>query len=446
MPNTASEPAGEPRASFTAWWMLAVLLLFYIVSFLDRSIVAMLVQPIKADLGLTDFQVSLILGPAFAVFYAVAGFPLGWAADRFPRRWVIFGGVVFWALATTATGLARSFSALFAARVAVGIGEASLTPAAYTLLADRFPRDRLTTAIAIYQGGARIGPAAAYTLGGIAVAFATVWAAAPLPIIGKVEPWHLVMMMVGIPGVLLAFLVFSFAEPPRRGRAAADVSSPTLLFGFLKKNAYLMTLILVGFSLIGICGNALAAWVPTFMERRFGWEAIQYGPVLGVISLISAGALVVKGGAIDWLFGRGMKDAHLRFYTWLLAATVPIAWFAFYIPNPVVFLSVLGVFEVVALAFMLYVSATLTLIAPNQLRGQLSGLFLSIVVVAGNGAGPMIVGAITTFVLKDDNAVGTSLAITVGGSATIALVLIRLALKAVKRAVLEVERLDQAPS
>ncbi|MDB5453277.1 MAG: permease of the major facilitator superfamily [Caulobacteraceae bacterium] len=429
----------------SAWWMLAVLMTLYVLSMLDRYIITMLVAPIKADLKLSDFEMSLILGPAFAVFFSLGGLPLGWAADRYPRRWIVFGGVILWGFATMISGFARSFMALFLARMGVGIGEAALNPSVYSLLADKFPRSRLTTAIAIYQSGAKIGAAAAFGLGGAAIALAT--AIGPnLPFLHGAQPWHLVMIMVGAPGLVLAFLVFTVSEPPRRGKATAvkPVSNRELLFGFLSDNKLLMVLMMVGFALIALVSNAIIAWVPTYIERRFAWTPPQYGPALSLVSLAGAAALVAKGGIMDWLYSRGMKDAHIRFYTWLLAASAPIAWIMFFVPNPWVFLVLNGLLNVVAVAYMVYVSATLSLIAPNELRGQLAAIFLAALVTIGLGLGPMIVGAITTFVLRDDNAIGTSLAITVGGAITLSFILLRFALKPVNAALRRMEALEKA--
>lgn len=443
--NTQPLPE-EQKASFGAWWMLAILLVFYIIALIDRSIVAMLVTPIKADLALTDFEISIILGPAFALVYAVAGLPFGWAADRYPRRRIIFAGMILWSIATAAGGLVRSFGGLLAARMAVGVGESALSPCAYTLIADKFPRGRLGMANAIYQTGAKLGPGLAYTIGGVVIAAATALSATPLPIANSLPPWQLVLIMVGAPGALLALLAFSFKEPARHGEVAGRSGDRGLLAAFVASNFQLMFLMLAGFAMMGICINSLTAWVPTFMDRKFGWAPIQYGPALGLISLISASFLVIKGGILDWLFGRGLKDAHIRFYTWLLVAGVPIGCLMFFAPDPWLFLVGLGVFDSLVLAFMFYFVSTVSLIAPNRIRGQLTAIFLAVVLSLGSGVGPMIVGGITTYILKDDQAVGTSLSITIGGSATLALILLRLALKWVKPAILRAEKMFQDPA
>jgi MFS family permease len=140
-------------AQIEPWWMVLVLLFIYMISILDRLVINMLVVPIQADMGFSDVQMSLLLGPAFALCNGLFGLPLGWAADRYSRRWVVFGGLVFWSLSTMAAGLTRSFTSLFGARMGVGIGEAALMPAAYSLIADKFPVKRMTTAMSIFGMG-----------------------------------------------------------------------------------------------------------------------------------------------------------------------------------------------------------------------------------------------------------------------------------------------------
>lgn len=265
-----------------------------------------------------------------------------------------------------------------------------------------------------------------------------------LPFVAGAQPWHLVMLMVGAPGVAMAFLVFKFAEPPRRGTIDRAAPSSKLLLGFLKENARLITLMLVGFSLIALCSNSLLAWVPTYMERRFGWNPSATGPAMSMVNIAGGIALVAKGGVMDWLYSRGMKGAHIRFYSWLLAISMPIAWSMFLVPNPIGFLALYGLLNVVAIAYMVYVSATLSLIAPNELRGQLAAIFLAGLTTIGLGGGPLLVGFFTTYVLRDEAAIGTSLMLTVGACITVSFVILRLALKPVNVALRAMEAVEAA--
>lgn len=438
--GTEIEAASEARAArrekapLQAWWMLAVLLALYILSFIDRYILTMLVVPIQRDIGLSDFEMSLILGPAFAVFYSIFGIPLAWAADRYPRRWVIFLGVVTWSVAATCSGLARSFVSLFVARVFVGVGEASLTPAAYSMLADAVPRHRLTLAMSIYQTGVKIGSATAFAVGALAIAFAEGFADVSWPLVGALQPWQIVLIMTGAPGIALAFLVFTFSEPPRSQpkKAAADRDR---LLAFLRKEAKLILPMLVCTAMITISGYSLTFWVPTYIERAFQWGPVRFGPILAAISLVAAGAMVVKGLIVDWLYGRGIEDAHLRFYSWLLAGTTPVVFVMFHVDSAWLFLVLFGVVQVVAIQASVYMTATVQIVAPPDVRAQTTAIFLGVGTILGLGVGPTLVGAATDYVFADQRMVGYSLALVVSIAFPLALAAVRIALPHARRAV-----------
>lgn len=441
MATTVPEPLAEQvereRTAPRSWWMLSVLLALYILSFVDRYVMTMLVVPIQRDTGLSDVQMSLIMGTAFAVFYAIFGIPLGWAADRYPRRWVIYIGVTIWSLAAAGTGLARSFWTMFLARTFVGIGEASLTPAAYSLLADGFPRHRLTLAISIYQMGVKIGSAAAFAIGAAALAFAHTLIDHEWPLFGQLKEWEMVLIMTGAPGLILALLVFSFTEPPRRQAKRPVTHERGQLVAFLKKERSLLGLMLFGFTAMTIAGYSLSSWVPTYLVRVFRMDPVEFGPVLAVISLAAAGSMVLKGWFVDWLYLRGIQDAHLRFYSWLLGATAPVAFLLFFISDKWLFLVLYGVIQVVAIQFAVYMGATLQIIAPTHLRAQTTALFLGTFTILGLGAGPIVVGAITDYVFADQSMIGYSLAIVVSIAYPLAFLSIRLALPRAQRAIAE---------
>ncbi len=429
-----SAPAPSTPVPFASWWMVGVLFSLYVFSWLDRLILSMLVGPIKADLALSDFQVGQLLGPAFAISYAIFGLPLGWAVDRFARRWIVFVGVTLWAVATVASGLADSFEHLLLARVCVGIGEAALMPAAYSMLADQFPRDRLTIATSAFQMGGKVGSATAFGLGGVAIAFAATLHGINLPLLGVAEPWQIVFAMVGLPGFVMALLVFTFKEPRRKNAAGGTATPPTskegrtLLFDFIGANWRLVSLMMVSFSCLSIVGYTLTSWVPTYISRQFGWEPIQYGPALSAMNLIAAASLLVNGRIVDHLFSRGMRDAHLRFYSWLMAAVTPAVVFLFLAPSPWIFLGLYCVIQFVTVPFMVYVSSVVALLAPNAVRGQLLSVFLFAFTLLGLGAGPAMVGALTDFVFHAESQIGASMMIVVVGCFAIAFVTMRMAL------------------
>jgi MFS family permease len=390
--------------------MLALLWLLYSLAFVDRYILGMLVDPIKAHLGISDFQVSLILGPAFAICYALATFPAGWAADRFQRRKVAFVGVTLWSIASMGAGLANSFIALFVARVCVGIGEAGLSPTAYAMIADRFPRHQLTTASAIFQTGIKAGSAAALGLGGILLTVAT--GIGYLDIFSfRLEPWQMVMLWVGLPGLIVGPFLFLVSEPERKTRKTDD--GPALK-PFLLAHRRLLIPVMLGFSLASICSSATMAWVPTYIGRKFGWSALHYGAVLSGLSLMGALVLVLKSSIVDWLFARGIRDIHVRFYCWVLAVSIPVSVYMFFIDDIYVFFGMMAYLQVAMISYSVYATASLSLITPYELRGRVTALFLLVINLAGSGLGALLVGALTDYVFRDPQKLGMSLALTMG--------------------------------
>jgi MFS family permease len=415
----------------SAWWMVAVLFGLYVLSWVDRLIVSMLVTPIKAHLLLSDVQISMITSTSFAIFYAIFGLPLGWAADRFSRRWIIFGGVVIWGVATTACGFAQSYEALLIGRIFVGIGEAALLPAAYSLIADAFPSHLLTRATSTFQTAGKVGSATAFALGGVAIAFATAHSGIHIPFHGPAQPWQLVMMMVGVPGILLALLLFTFPDPGRRRTpgTAANGEQKGLIKAFVTQNWKLLALMLVGTSALAMCGYSMTNWVPAYIERHFGWKPVQYGFALSLMNIVSAVSLVVNGWIVDKLFARGMKDAHLRFYGWLILGFLPVIAYMFFATNPYVFLACYCVAQFITVPFMVYVSSVMGLIAPATIRSRMLASFLFVFTILGQGAGPAIVAALTQYVFRDERALGRSLAVVVTVSSILALISFRMALR-----------------
>lgn len=425
--------AAPSEATRTSWWMVTVLFIIYVFSWLDRLILSMLVTPIKADLLLSDVQISMVTSTSFAIFYAVFGLPIGWAADRFSRRWIIFFGILLWATATIACGFADSYASLLAARIMVGVGEAALLPAAYSLISDGFSRDKLTIATSTFQMAGKVGSATAFGLGGLAIAYATTLQGVDLPFHGPAKPWQIVMMMVGVPGFFLAPLLFTFRDPGRhRPSGALDDdkgASRHAVYAFIRENWKLVTLMLVGTSCLAICGYSMTNWIPAYIEREFGWKPIAYGPALSVLNIIAALSLVANGWIVDRLFARGMKDAHLRFYSWLILGLMPVVAYMFFADNVYLFLACYCIAQFITVPFMVYVSSIMALLAPSAIRARMLAFFLFVFTILGLGAGPAIVGSLTDYVFRDEAKLGYSLAVVVTTGAVIAFVTFRIALR-----------------
>ena len=244
------------------WYVVFICMLVYILSYVDRQILALLIDPIRADLALTDTQFSLILGFAFSLFYATMGIPIAILSDRRSRPLIISVGIFVWSLATAGCGFARSFLHLFLMRMGVGIGEASLSPAAYSMIADLFPKEKLGRALSVYAMGSFIGGGLALTIGGIVITAISGWADIQIPLFGTIQefrPWQLTFIVIGAPGVLVALIFFLTVKDPRRkninkneslsAREQKDnIIKPKDVLAYIKRNNRAVASHFVGFS------------------------------------------------------------------------------------------------------------------------------------------------------------------------------------------------------
>jgi MFS family permease len=414
--------SGGPRY---AWYLVGVLCVAYTLSFVDRMILALLVEPIKRDLGISDTQVGLLHGFAFAIFYTTLGVPIARLADRTDRRRLIAAGIAFWSAMTALCGLARGFWELFLARIGVGVGEASLSPAAFSMLADAFPADRLGRALGVYSSAIFAGAGIALLVGGGVAAAAASAAAVHLPLVGAVQPWQLTFIVVGAPGLLVALWVLSLREPPRRGVAIAARQEPlAAVFGWMRRHARAYGCHFAGFALLALVFNATIAWLPSVFVRVHGWSSGQAAFWIGSLLLVCGTTGIVAGGfAADAWRRRGKPDGSMRVgLTSALgvlpfAAAVPAAaspWMAVALLGPLLFFS--------AFAFGA-AAAGLQWLTPPAMRAQVSALFLFVNNLVGIGAGPVAVALLTDRVFGAPQSVGMSLAIVGAVAAALAAVI-----------------------
>src|SRR4051794_33006831 len=261
-----------------AWYVVGVLTVAYVVSFVDRQILNLLVEPIERDLGIGDTQMSLLMGFSFAVFYTLFGIPLGRLADSRSRRVIIAVGIASWSVLTAGCGLARKFWQLALLRMGVGVGEASLSPAAYSLIADYFRPERRATAMGVYSMGIYVGSGLAFILGGLVVRFASGREQFDLPLVGPTRAWQLIFFVIGLPGLLVSLLVLATVrEPARRGaRAARGVgaggSVPLAeVWAYLSANRATFAYLNVGVACLTVSSYGMSGWVPTLFARKYGW-------------------------------------------------------------------------------------------------------------------------------------------------------------------------------
>lgn len=407
-----SEHVDSPRdAGPRANWALFVLLLAYILSFIDRNVMAILVGPIRASFEITDFQYGLLHGLAFTLFYTFLGLPIGRLADRGSRRTIIGVGVLFWSAMTCACGLVRGFGGLFAARMGVGVGEAALSPPAHSLLSDLFPAKSLPRAMSIFTLGITIGGGMAYMIGGWVLG-AVGDASASLPVVGALEPWQLTFILVGLPGFVVGVLLWTIPEPKRHGRARADgqVASVGEVLRHFRAHSRLYGAILGSVSLLSVLGYGTITWYVEMLIRRFDLEAREVGPTFGWIFIVAGSVGAVVGGLLAERLARRFRDANLRVV--VLAA---LLWIGPGIAGPLMPSADLALLMAVPILFAMSsyfgpAIAALQTATPNEMRAVASALLLFSANLFGLGLGPPLVGALTTHLLGGDQTLHLALA------------------------------------
>jgi MFS family permease len=398
--TTRSAPAEAPYPSaIYGWFVVSVLILASILSFVDRQIVAIVADSMKTDLGVGDAQIGLLYG-IFAVFYAIAGLPLAWMADRYSRKHIIAAGIFFWSLATVVCGLSRSFWQVLLARIGVGIGEASLVPATNTLVSDLFPRSRIPFVMSVFQTGAIMGSGLAFIVVGAVLAFAEQNPAPSLPVLASLAPWQLTFIYVGAPGFLLTFVILMLREPARRvlanlstGQSAGQPGSGAAgIRDFYHRNLRMFVLHHVGFLSLAMMGYGFVFWSVPFFSRVHGMAAASAAQIFGWIFLVF-GPLgsIWLGWYATRLGGRGRQDANISAAILAASVSLPLVVLIQLMPTP-------------TWAFILYAPAlffvnapfglaygSLMVIAPPTMRALVAAIYM-LTVSIGMLAGPPLAG------------------------------------------------------
>ena len=419
MDQTAAPAKPFQQDNAYAWLVVGILCVVSVVGYIDRLIIKLLVDPIKADLNINDTQIGLLQGFSFVLLYAVFAIPVAWVADNGKRTTVITVGIICWSLATFSCGLATTFLLMFLARTMVGLGEVTLAPSGYSLLGDYFSKERVGLAISFLTGAGFLGSGLAYIIGGYIVGWLSHQEVYTLPLLGDLKPWQLVFMVVSIPGLLLALVMLFVIEPPRQNSgqddAAADArKSFADLFNYIRANARLFAGEFIGFSLIAAATFAVINWTPAFLTRRFEVLPEEAGPVFGLVVLFSTWPGIVTGGFVaSFLMGRGVLSANLVVS---VAAAASALGFAMLFPlMGSMTAALILLWPTLFFAAMPFGcgTATLPIITPNRLRAQVVAVYLLIANLLGLTLGPTLVGAITDFVFKDPTQIGLSMAIAV---------------------------------
>ncbi len=374
----------KERSTENRAYVLFILVLVYTFNFIDRQIIGILAVPIKADLGLTDTQLGLMGGLAFALFYTGLGIPVAMLADRFSRTWIMTAALAIWSLMTAASGLATNFWQLFAARLGVGVGEAGGVAPAYSLISDFFPPNQRARALSIYSFGIPIGSAIGIVFGGI---------------IASMLDWRIAFFIVGLAGVILAPIFrMTIKEPPRGGfdRQREDSAPPslkTILRTLSRKPSF--WLVSVGASCSSMMGYGLFFWLPSFFVRSFEMTLLNASLYYGAVLLVGGLTGIWAGGWLGDRFGQMKYSRYVNIPALAFLIAVPFYMLAMLSQNATLTFVVLLIPTALGLAWLGPVISVIQHLVPPNMRATASAVFLFINNLIGIGIGTLAIGALS---------------------------------------------------
>lgn len=413
-----TEQTEQSKPSLIYSWMVVIILFIcYTIAAIDAKVMTLMVSDVRKDLGLDDFQISLLQGFATVVLVAVAAVPIGRIVDNGRNRAkLLAGGIVLWCLATAASGLSRTFGHLFAARVAVGIGESTLGPTAYSLISDYFEPKRRAFAISVFALGYPVGGGLALIIGAFVLQAAKAHGAVDLPMIGVVQPWQMVFFVVGLPGLLIALLVALIREPRRHAAPTAVIGVERLTLcetgQFLARRWKVYSSLITSVSLLGMLAIGTSIWYPTFLIRTYGMTATQAGYSFGILMIVCGGLGNLVGGWFSGFFmRRGHPGANLNIMTWVTLIKVAPLVIGPLMPTSGGALLLMGIATFIGQGTNSVALASLQDITPSRLRGQMTALMLLCVTLVGTALGSSVIAAMTQFIFHSDGALRYSLAI-----------------------------------
>lgn len=418
--NAVAAPAG-----MYAWYVALLLAMAHLVSFIDRYLMSLVMEPLKADLVLSDTQLGLLQGTGFVILYTLVAVPLGLMADRVNRRNLIVAGILIWSLATGLCGLANSFGTLFLARIGVGFGEAALVPAAMSLLAAYFPRHQLGRAVSLFTTGSSLGSSAALTGGGAVLALLTVAGGLVLPGVGWLAPWQATFVVMALPGIALALLLLTLREPARIETTAAR-PTVAIALAYIRDHRSAYFTHSAAAAIVVLLIQSLAAWSPSFYIRFFDMTPPQAGLAVGGVMLLAAPLGHISGGALtDFFASRGSASPAAPVIVTGLLCAIPCALLFGTTRSLSLSLAAYGL-----LSFFVTLAAPASLagvqmLTPDRLRGVVTSMFLAFVTLIGIGLGPPLIGLLTDRIYGSPRALDQALmvAITLFGLAGMALAL-----------------------
>ncbi|MCU0759747.1 MAG: MFS transporter [Steroidobacteraceae bacterium] len=398
-----------------AWWLVLVLALAGVVSVIDRTLLSVVVDPVRADLGLSEVQIGLLQGLAFGLFYATVGVPLGLMVDRHSRRLIVIGGVGLWSAATLASGFAQSFGELFAARLLVGLGEAALSPAAISAIADLFPPRARGRPVSVFLLGQALASGLGISVASLIADAAEAQRFAGLPVLAGLAPWRAVFVVCGVLGFGVVLAMLSTAEPRRRVDATrgSGLAQVRASLGFLWRHGSIFVPLYLGFASCFLASYGAAAWHPAMLLRAFEVTRADLAAVLGPMKLVfSAIGPVIGGLLVDRAMRRGDPLARFRILALAPLFVLPLG-LATFAPGPMsaMFLVALGPTAVAAIGTTML--ALLQSTVPADMRGFAVALTGFVNTFLAAALGPLLISVLTERVFGDPRLVGWSVTLVV---------------------------------
>jgi len=445
--GTAGFPVGEAQAAPHAWRTVALLTVVYMIGMLDRMIASLLAPMIKADLALTDIQVSLIQGLAFGLFLMLSSPIVGWLVDRYDRRAILFGGLLIWSIGAFSSGLAMTFAALFVARAIVGAFEAAINPTAYAMLAKLFPPKKLALPMSVFVTGGNLGTGLSFILGGAIISFAAASPDLSFPVIGQVSGWQLAFMLTAIPGFLIAPFIWSAPDDRQRASKAIDATTFADLWRYIRRYPRFFFTHHLGFALVMAFIVGLQSWNAVFMTRHHGWPLATVGYWLGMMQMVSAFfGLSFHGWMVDRLFSKGREDAHLLYFAIMCLLALPCGVLAYMVSNGIVSIVLYNVAYFLLMSFAGIGPAALQIATPPDLRGKASAVYMVILSVLATILAPIVVASFTDLLFGDESRLGWSMSLFAALTSGIAAVLFLSGRKAMRQVVADMRQAAAAHS
>jgi len=417
----ALDSSADYPSSARAWYGVAVLMLAYILSFIDRQVLNLLVAPVRRDLHISDTEISLLIGPSFAIFYALLGLPFGRLADFMNRPRLIAAGVFTWSLMTGGCGIASSYWQLFLLRIGVGVGEACLSPAAYSLITDSFPPKKRAMPFSVYTMAIYIGSGIAFLFGALLIRSFGTKEMIVVPVVGLTRAWQVLFLILGVIGIAFVLVVLTLRDPSRKGARMQETAGGAsraeriplgAVVRYLMQSANTFLFLNLGAALVALAAYGATAWDITFLIRNHHISPHGAGIIYGIGAIVAGPLGMFCAGKLSNHFAStGRRDAYARVA--ILAAVGAILPEILYpllqnTPASVVFMSFAAFFRCIPTCV---IPAAMQELVPNAMRGQATALYLLIVNLIGLGLGPSAIALFTDHVFHYDAAVRYSILI-----------------------------------